>query len=301
MTVISAASEQATKRPLAPRRPLATGIIALLIIAAGWVTAWLPSHPLSAASFVLLWVGFIFAVDSLVWLRRGASLWQSRPRKFLQLFVFSVPVWWLFEALNARVQNWSYELDHPYGLSWSPLAYNIIATICFSTVLPAVMEVASLLTSVPALRPRLAPRADPPPVPALWRAIAFAGGTAGIALALIFPHQAFGMIWAGPMLMLDALNASLGRRSALGHLAAGDWRFIVALPLSALICGFFWEMWNYFSLPKWHYVIPYVGFGKIFEMPVLGYSGYLPFGIELFALYQFLLWITRQRDDALPF
>ena len=32
-----------------------------------------------------------------------------------------------------------------------------------------------------------------------------------------------------------------------------------------------------------------VGFGKIFEMPVLGYLGYLPFGLELYPLAHLLL------------
>jgi hypothetical protein len=75
----------------------------------------------------------------------------------------------------------------------------------------------------------------------------------------------------------------------------------VALPLAALTCGFFWEMWNFFSLPKWYYTVPYVGFARVFEMPILGYTGYLPFALELFALYQFLLAFLNQKDDALAF
>jgi len=100
------------------------------------------------------------------------------------------------------------------------------------------------------------------------------------------------------VLILDPINNLLGRKSALAHIAVGDWRFFV-LPLAGLICGFFWEMWNYYALPKWYYTIPYVGFAKIFEMPLLGYSGYLPFALELFAMYQFVLLLTRQQDDHL--
>ena len=39
-------------------------------------------------------------------------------------------------------------------------------------------------------------------------------------------------------------------------------------------------MWNYGSLARWIYDVPYVGRFKFFEMPVLGYAGYLPFGWE---------------------
>ena len=50
--------------------------------------------------------------------------------------------------------------------------------------------------------------------------------------------------------------------------------------LAALVCGLFWEMWNFFSLAQWKYSIPFVQRFEIFEMPLLGYAGYLPFGLE---------------------
>jgi hypothetical protein len=54
----------------------------------------------------------------------------------------------------------------------------------------------------------------------------------------------------------------------------------VAAAMAALICGGFWEMWNFFSLAKWKYSIPFVHRYLIFEMPLLGYAGYLPFGLQ---------------------
>lgn len=56
--------------------------------------------------------------------------------------------------------------------------------------------------------------------------------------------------------------------------------------LAALVCGFLWELWNYGSLAKWHYSIPFVQRFPLFEMPLLGYSGYLPFGIECALIMQ---------------
>ena len=55
------------------------------------------------------------------------------------------------------------------------------------------------------------------------------------------------------------------------------------------MCGFFWEMWNYWSYPKWIYHVPGVGFAHVFEMPLLGYLGYLPFAMELYLLGQLFL------------
>ena len=66
----------------------------------------------------------------------------------------------------------------------------------------------------------------------------------------------------------------------LSDLSKGRWTMIVASAVSALICGFFWEMWNYFSMAKWVYSVPYVQKFHLFEMPLLGYAGYLPFGLE---------------------
>ena len=50
--------------------------------------------------------------------------------------------------------------------------------------------------------------------------------------------------------------------------------------LAALLCGIFLETWNYHSLAKWVYTVPFVHRFKIFEMPMLGYAGYLPLGLE---------------------
>jgi hypothetical protein len=47
-------------------------------------------------------------------------------------------------------------------------------------------------------------------------------------------------------------------------------------------------MWNFYAFPKWVYDIPFFDYLHIFEMPLLGYGGYLFFGPELFALYQLL-------------
>jgi hypothetical protein len=50
---------------------------------------------------------------------------------------------------------------------------------------------------------------------------------------------------------------------------------LLALPL-----GFLWEAFNYGSARGWIYTIPFVERPKLFEMPLLGYLGYLPFLLE---------------------
>ena len=86
--------------------------------------------------------------------------------------------------------------------------------------------------------------------------------------------------------LLEPLVHARGRRALSSDLARGDWRPWLALWVGGLVCGFFWELWNWRSYPKWIYHIPFVGFGKVFEMPILGYLGYLPFALELYLMCQ---------------
>jgi hypothetical protein len=72
---------------------------------------------------------------------------------------------------------------------------------------------------------------------------------------------------------------------------------VIALSVGCLICGLFWEMWNFYSWPKWVYRIPYADVFHLFEMPLAGYLGYIPFSLELFALYHLVTGLFR-RDKA---
>jgi len=87
-----------------------------------------------------------------------------------------------------------------------------------------------------------------------------------------------------PVLIIVCLQTLMKERQVFSTMAAGDWRSAVAAALAALICGCFWEMWNYFSMAKWAYSVPLVHRFLIFEMPLLGYGGYLPFGLECLAI-----------------
>ncbi len=59
-----------------------------------------------------------------------------------------------------------------------------------------------------------------------------------------------------------------------------------------------WELWNFYSYPKWIYHIPYVGVLHVFEMPLAGYGGYLFFGPELYALYNLLSTLLPRSADG---
>src|SRR5207247_8998893 len=89
-------------------------------------------------------VGYVLVVDALVQRRMGNSLWARSRKNFVLLFLLSAPVWWLFELINLRTANWEYigrEL-------FTPLQFNLLCTISFSVVIPAVFETAELIRSL---------------------------------------------------------------------------------------------------------------------------------------------------------
>lgn len=252
-----------------------------LLIAVFWpLNWWLPglrTHLL----FFPLWLGYALAVDALALYRSGTSLLARSPRDFAMLFAISAPAWWLFEALNWRTHNWEY-LGREF---FSDLEYAALASLAFSTVMPAVFATAELMRTFG----RIERFARGPRVTGRVRPALFLAGCAMLGLLLAWPRYFFGLIWLSIFFVCEPLCGWAGRRSVLTGLARGDWRAIAALCGASLTCGFFWEMWNIFSYPKWVYHVPFVGFWHVFEMPLLGYLGYLPFGLELYVLAH-LLW-----------
>ena len=110
-----------------------------------------------------------------------------------------------------------------------------------------------------------------------------------LALMLIWPLYFFPFMWLSIFFILEPINLRLGNPTLASFTAKGDWRPIISLWLGGLICGFFWELWNFYSFPKWVYAVPFVDFAHVFEMPALGYGGYLPFAMELYAMYHFVM------------
>jgi hypothetical protein len=266
--------------------------LGLALVAVFWFASWTRLGVLGEYAFFPQWLGYVLTVDALVVRRKGSSLLTRAPREFLALFVLSAPVWWLFEGLNNFVLNWHY-LTYDYAV-WQIV---LIASIDFSTVIPAVFETTELISTFYPVRRLQTPRRIAIPHWLLWL-LMYAGAFA-FAAVMLLPLYAFPLTWVWLVLFVDPLNYLRGRASLLGQIARGDWRLVAALAIGALVCGFFWEMWNFLAMPKWYYTVPFVGFLKVFEMPILGYSGYIPFAWELYALYHFAWGIARRPPKAL--
>jgi hypothetical protein len=267
------------------------GWVGLILVAVCWSLNWMLPGVRTSYLFFPLWLGYILVVDALVWRRTGRSLWTRSRKDFVLLFVISAPVWWLFELINLRTGNWEYlgrEL-------FSPLRFDLLSTISFSTVIPAVFETAELMRSFGWMQrfasgPRI-----------LANAATFVGlfvvGLAMLLAMLVRPKIFYPFVWISLVFIFEPINYWTGRPYFLNELRTGDWRTVIALSLGALVCGFFWELWNYYSFPKWIYHIPGLGCLRIFEMPLLGYGGYVPFALELYALKNFI-WPSGPQLEA---
>lgn len=250
------------------------GIVLILVF---WPLNWFGPDGITRWGFFPLWLGYCLTVDGLVYLRKGSSLASRSWKKYTALFLISVPMWWLFEALNLRLDNWHYLGRESY----SDLQYALLASLSFSTVVPAVLGSAELVGSLDLLLP----------LKKLWvfnadrkaELLVFAAGWLSLTALLLWPKYFFPLVWLAVYFILEPLNRWLGYPTLVDWTEQGDWRPYGALFLGVLVTGFFWELWNYYSYPKWIYSVPFVGFWKIFEMPLLGYGGYLPFSLEIYA------------------
>jgi len=252
------------------------------LVAVFWPLNWLLPGFRTHLLFFPLWLGYALVIDALVLRRTSTSLITRSPRGFAMLFVLSVPGWWVFEVLNWRTGNWEYVGRNAF----TDLEFLFYGSLSFSTVMPAVFGTAELVGSFAWLR-RFA---DGPRVSlSVRKCVAwFAAGAAMLVLLLVWPTYFFPFMWLSGFFLLDPVCVWLGRPAILRSLAWGNWRPVIALALGTLICGFFWELWNFYSFPKWIYHVPFVGFLHVFEMPLLGYLGYPAFGLELYALANLL-------------
>ncbi|HMD89831.1 MAG TPA: hypothetical protein VKF38_11770 [Anaerolineaceae bacterium] len=268
------------------------GWIGLVLIAIFWPLNWFLPGLRTNWAFFPLWLGYSLTMDGLVFVRRGSSLFQRSWKRYLELFFISMLGWWLFEVLNERVQNWSY-----IGISiFAQPIYLLEATISFSTVIPAVFGASEFIASFNFIRwMKKGPIISQDRKTTLFF---FSAGVAMLGLMLIWPRYFFAFMWLSVFFMLEPFNVWLGNRSLTDFTKNGDWRPIISLFLGVLMTGFFWEMWNFYSYPKWIYTVPFVNFGHIFEMPLLGYLGYLPFSLELYSLYHFIMGLFGSKHSG---
>lgn len=228
--------------------------------------------------FFFAWYPYMLLLDAMLFRLQGKSWLLSRPWDLLRMLFWSVTVWLIFEALNLGLKNWGYVgVTSLWWLRWPCYA------LAFATVLPGILLTAQVLSALGAW----AGFRGPPRNLGSWQPLSLLVGTAFLILPVVFPGYAFPLVWGAFFFLLDPCCDLLGEESLIRRWAAGERQEHLCLLTAGLICGLWWELWNYPAASKWVYTLPLFHSGKIFEMPVLGYLGFLPFALECAVMYNF--------------
>ena len=254
------------------------------------VAEWLMFHgfqPVATYFTPIAWTCYILLADAAVLAIRGRSRLHDELGQFAWVALLSVPLWLIFEAYNLRLQNWTYT-GVPTAWPLALLGYGW----SFATISPGIFETADLIESFGWFQPATAARFSRA---GQRRMIIF--GAICLLLPLIAPQtiaaRLFFLVWIGFVFLLDPINHRLGLPSLIGDFARGRRSRFYSFLASGFVCGCLWEFWNYWAAAKWHYIFPMFQEWKIFEMPIPGYLGFLPFALECFVMYTSAAWLLR--------
>ena len=205
----------------------------------------------------------------------------------------SVAFWLIFEFYNLFLDNWHY-VNLPekiwirvIGFTWS-----------FATIWPAILETAELFRVLHIFdKIKIGERSISPKI--LRTSIGL--GVIFLVIPIAFPSTYLAvLVWLGFIFLLGPINYFFRTNSLFRDLEKGRLTILLSLFLSGLTCGLLWEFWNYWALSKWIYTVPILESVKIFEMPVIGYLGFLPFAVECYIMYNsigLIFQYSKSRND----
>jgi hypothetical protein len=240
------------------------------------------------------WWAYILAIDAWIYHRKGTSLLTDRRGTFVLQCILSVAFWCLFEAYNRVMPGWRYENLEP-NLSVRFLGY----ALSFATIMPGLFLTCELLQSFGLFARARMPRIR-------WgRGALIVSAVIGAIFCLVPPFFTENMrgclwafVWMGWFFLLEPFNYWRGAQSIYRDWEAGSLTRTLQLFAAGAICGLLWEFWNMWAYTKWVYIFPVGQAVKFFEMPLVGFLGFLPFALEYFVMFHFLAAFFT-RDDKL--
>ncbi|MFQ5708617.1 MAG: hypothetical protein ACE5HO_14265 [bacterium] len=231
----------------------------------------------------IMWSGYILFADALIFKARGHSLISNRLRQFLFMLPYSVACWLIFEAYNLHLHNWAYVglpqnvVLRYWGYFWA-----------FATIFPGVLLTSELIDLTGLFD---AIKVKPFSFKQTTLVLIMSVGCLFLVLPIVLPANIaaflFGPVWMGFVFFLDPVNYFIGAKSLFRELESGRLNKLLSLFLAGLICGLLWEFWNYWATAKWVYTFPYLSHPKLFEMPLIGFVGFLPFAVEVYVMWEF--------------
>ena len=243
--------------------------------------------PVPTWFYVLAWYPTLVILDQAVVLLGGETL-LARPPELVAMLWWSAVIWFLFEAINFRLQNWYYVFLPPHRLDrWAGI------TVSLATVVPAVLLPERVLDRLGVWHQL---RGRPMPLAATHLEAAWWTGWAMLALVLALPRYLYPLTWGAVWLIAEPLLYRRDpERSLLGDVARGEWGRIARLMAAGLFAGALWESFNGMARGRWIYTVPFLEHWKIFEMPPAGFIGFPFFALEAWSLYHLLAPRTTRR------
>jgi hypothetical protein len=270
------------------------GLIGLLFCHLAIILNW---QPIKEWLYVAVWWSYILFIDGIIYRIKGNSLIISRTKSFFLMLPWSVVIWLVFELFNVGLRNWYYASMTPSLLErWSGYF------IAFATVLPGIFETSELLEAIGIFRSNSLPvsQIDNSRYSRAYLII----GIILFLLPIILPKYFFPVIWLSFIFLLEPINYWLSKKSG-GLLLRKQWGTILRLSFAGLICGLLWEVWNWHAVAHWVYALPYFHYLQIFQMPVLGYLGFMPFAWECYLMYEFVVlsgfsksWLAVEQEKT---
>lgn len=266
------------------------GFLGLAVIAISELLLFLRFSVVPIYFTPLAWTGYILLVDGLNYKVRGESLIQSRSKEFFVMLPWSVFCWLVFELYNLHTESWTY-----IGLPQNLVARLVGFAWSFATIFPAILETAELLQALFRTLRMKALRTS--------RTVLYLCMTLGflfLSLPALSPNSTarylIPFVWLGFAFLLEPINFLLGGRSVFQYFEAGELKEFLSLMLAGVMCGLLWEFWNYWAEARWVYNLPFSWAGpRIFEMPLLGFLGFIPFAVECHAMQNYLLALLNRK------
>lgn len=254
--------------------------LGILLLAFANLNFFLVIQPFAQGYIPIVWFGYILFIDGIVYEVSGRSIISNHPKDFFFIVLLSVPFWLIFEGYNMITDTWFY-----INYTW------YVHIVDFTTIMPAVLETFMLVRAlglfknlrinVKKVKPQRYTRGAKGAIASLSLIGLFVS-----VMPLLYPSIGGLVMWLGMFLLIDPINRVTGRISIIQRASSGDIGLVLQLFASGIIMGILWEFWNYMAYSKWIYNLPtYLSTIKIFEMPIYGYLGYLPFAIDALLFY----------------
>ena len=194
----------------------------------------------------------------------------------------------MYEIINLRLENWFYiNLPRNFFQRW--IGY----MLAYGTVIQAIYVTKEFIHGV------FGEIKGQPLLMGRYAAPAKHIGAVALITAIAFPVYLFPLAWIFLILIMDSYNYQRGYSSFMEEWEHGLAGNLIATLASGLICGTLWETWNFWSISKWVYTVPFFENLKIFEMPLPGYLGFPFFAIGTITFVNFLRGIKVYKSYLL--